>query len=232
LSAHYFISDAHLGTGFLSAEQRLLQFLETIQGKADTLYILGDLFEFWFEYQRVVPKHGVRVLGRLADLRRAGTRVVYLRGNHDFWLKGFLEQELGVAAAGDELLTTIDGRQVYLAHGDAVDTGLVPRLFRRLVRSRLNGMFYSFIHPDIGMGLARWVARQSRDLGAKLYLEAALARFATRMIAAGVEIVILGHSHVPEERLIGNGVYLNIGDWISHFTYGVIRDGIPRLERF
>ncbi|MEO0079899.1 MAG: UDP-2,3-diacylglucosamine diphosphatase [candidate division WOR-3 bacterium] len=233
MSARYFISDAHIGAGFSGAEQRLNRFLEAIQGRADGLYILGDLFEFWFEYQRVVPRHGLRILGRLADLHQSGTKVVFLRGNHDYWLGYFLKREFGMIVAGDELAETVDGHRVYLTHGDGIDRGVVARLFRRLVRSRLNSSLYSLLHPDIGIGLARWVAGRSRELGAKLYLQEAMARFAERkIIKEGFEIVIMGHSHLPEERIFGNGRYLNIGDWVKNFTYGLIQDGRVSLERF
>jgi UDP-2,3-diacylglucosamine hydrolase len=228
LSAHYFISDAHIGTGLTDAERRLGRFLDSIRGRADSLYVLGDLFEFWFEYRRAIPKHGFRILSQLAELRRRGTGLFYLKGNHDFWFKDFLKRELGTEAA-DELDSRIDGRRVYLAHGDVLDRGFVPRASRTLMRSRLNGMFYSLVHPDLGIGLAQRVASKSRGLGAKLYLTEAMARFARGKIQAGFDIVIMGHSHVPEQRRFGGGVYVNVGDWMSNFTYGVIADGVPSL---
>lgn len=231
MSAHYFISDAHIGAGLTDAEPKLGRFLDSIRGRADSLYVLGDLFEFWFEYRRAIPKRGFRILCQLAELRRSGTGLFYLKGNHDFWFKDFLKRELGTEAA-DELDVMIDGRRVYLAHGDALDRGVVPRLFRGMTRSRLNGMFYSFVHPDLGIGLAQQVALKSRGLGAKLYLTEAMARFARGKLQAGFDIVIMGHSHVPEQRQFDGGTYVNIGDWTSNFTYGLIADGSPSLCTF
>jgi UDP-2,3-diacylglucosamine hydrolase len=229
LSAHYFVSDAHLGAG--GGAERLAGFLETLRGRADSLFVLGDLFEFWFEYREAMPKAGFAVLAQLVALHRAGTRIGYLKGNHDFWFADFLARELGTTAA-DELDVRLDGRRTFLAHGDAIDRGLIPRLFRRLMRSRLNGALYAQLHPDFGIRLARRVARTSRGLGVKPYLVADMARFAEAKLSAGFDLVVLGHSHEPELLHLAGGDYLNSGDWLHHFSYGVLRDGVVSLERW
>lgn len=231
MSAHYFVSDAHIGGGATDGEQRLFRFLESIRGKAETLHILGDLFEFWFEYGQAIPKQGFRALAELAELSRTGTRIGYLKGNHDFWFKDFWQRELGAEAA-DELSITLDGKRVYLAHGDALDRALVPRFFRFLMRSRVDGWLYSLLHPDIGIGLAHVVASVSRAGSVKPGIVEDMATFARGKLESGFDIVILGHSHVPELRKMNGGTYVNIGDWLTHFTYGVIRDGVASLEVF
>ena len=231
MSAHYFVSDAHIGGSKPEAEQRLFRFLESIRGEAASLYILGDLFEFWFEYGRAIPKLGFQALAELAELRRTGTHIGYLKGNHDFWFKDFWRRELGAEAA-DELDVTLDSKRIYLAHGDALDRAFVPRFFRVLMRSRLDGWLYSLLHPDFGIGLAHAVASVSRAESIKPSLVEDMAAFAARRLESGFDIVILGHSHVPELRQVSGGTYINIGDWLTHFTYGVIRDGVASLERF
>ncbi|MEO0077432.1 MAG: UDP-2,3-diacylglucosamine diphosphatase [candidate division WOR-3 bacterium] len=231
MSAHYFVSDAHIGAQPGRSEARLLSFLKTIRNEAESVYLLGDLFEFWLEYRHAVPRHGFSLLSVLAEMHRQGTSISYLKGNHDFGLGEFLSRELGAVVA-DELDLTIDGRRVYLAHGDALDHGLVPRLFRGLMRSRVNRALYSLLHPDLGISLAHRIALASRDLGAKPYLQEAMARFAQDKLARGFDIVILGHSHLPEIRRLGSGVYVNIGDWVQSFTYGRIMGGNVSLERF
>jgi UDP-2,3-diacylglucosamine hydrolase len=231
LSAHYFVSDAHIGGGSHDAEQRLFRFLESIRGRARSLYILGDLFEFWFEYNQAIPKPGFKALAELAELSRTGTHIGYLKGNHDFWFKDFWHRELGAEAA-DELDVTLDGKRVFLAHGDVLDRALVPQIFRVLMRSRIDGWLYSLLHPDIGIGLALSVARASRVKSTKPRIIADMARFAEGKLGSGFDIVIMGHSHMPECRRFGAGVYINVGDWMTHFTYGVIRDGEPSLEVF
>jgi len=127
---------------------------------------------------------------------------------------------------------TLDGKRVFLAHGDVLDRALVPQIFRVLMRSRVDGWLYSLLHPDIGIGLALAVARVSRVKSAKPSLVEDMAKFAAAKVASGFDVVIMGHSHVPEFKQLGDGVYLNVGDWMTHFTYGVIRDGVPSLEVF
>lgn len=236
MSAHFFISDAHLaGTGRL-AEHRLEKFLEHIKGKADSLYILGDLFEFWFEFRAVMPKSGLKILTRLADLRRSSTKVFLFRGNHDLWFGKALQQEVGVEGFFDELDTVIDGLRVYLAHGDRIDQGVVSRFFRALMGNRFNAFLFSLLHPDIGVVLARRVASFSRTLMLRRQVtkivQERLAEFARREIEQGFDIVMLGHTHLPEIKRFDKGVYVNVGDWLSSFTYGVIRDGKVSLEQW
>ncbi len=226
----------HLGIGSHFAEKRFTDFLLSIKGKAEGLYILGDLFEFWFEYRRVVPKIEFEVLGRLRDLSESGTKIFLFRGNHDIWFKGWLEKGLKVEALYDEQEIMIDGLRVYLAHGDALDRGFVPRIFRSLMRCSINGFLFSWLHPDIGIGLARRIAVRSRQgmekRGAAVKVRTAMLQFAREKIAAGCDVVMLGHSHIPEIRNFGAGVYINIGDWMKSFTYGMISNGKATLEHF
>ncbi len=226
------MSDAHVGAGPAAAEDRLVRFIDSLRGRADSLYILGDLFEFWFEYGRVIPKRGFRVLAALSGLVSAGTRLTYLKGNHDFWFGEFLGRELGGARAADRLEETIDGRRALVCHGDALDTGLVPRFFRAVMHSRLNARLYSMLHPDLGIGLAEWVAARSRQSAASPELRQRMREFALGRLAAGFDLVVMGHTHEPELVEQGGRAYANTGDWLEHFTYCVVRDGQPALERF
>jgi len=230
LSEHYFVSDAHLGAAPPESEARLLRFLETLHGRADSLYIVGDLFDFWFEYGRAIPKHGFRVLAELARLKKEGTRIVYVAGNHDFRFRDFFGRELGIETA-ESVSHVVDGLRVWVGHGDDIDQRFMSRLFRRLMRSRLNNFLYSFVHPDIGIGFANWVARQSRARGPDDQLRGRMARVAEARLAEGYDLVVMGHLHVPERRELDNGLYLNTGDWLTHFSYGVLRDGTVALER-
>ncbi len=229
MSAHYFVSDAHLGAAPAGAEKKLVAFLRSIRGQADSLYILGDLFDFWFEYGRAIPKHGFRVLAGLARLRETGTRIVYIAGNHDIRFTDFFRRELDIETA-PALVETIDGLRVFMRHGDEVDRRPVSLLFRRLMKSRLNNFLYSFVHPDIGIGFAAWVARRSRARGHDESLRTAMHEYARHRLADGHDVVMLGHVHYPELRKFPEGVYLNTGDWLDSFSYGVIRDGTVALE--
>lgn len=234
MSAHYFISDTHLGNNKSEGEEKLTGFLSHISGRADSLYILGDLFEFWFEFRQVIPKNGINIIDNLKRLRRSGTNIFLFRGNHDIWFNGWVERELQIETVYDQLATTIDDRRVFLAHGDALDKSFVPRLFRKLMRSRLNARLFSLVHPDIGISLAKNIAVRSRQEMLKRNktqnLQKAMTDFAHKKLAEGFDLVILGHSHVPEIVHFEQGVYLNSGDWVQNFTYGLIQNGEPFLK--
>lgn len=231
MSAHYFVSDAHLGASPPGTEERLLAFLRSIRAKADSLYILGDLFDFWFEYGSAIPKTGFRVLTELAKLGEAGTRIVYLSGNHDLRLRDFFSRELGIETA-PELEETIDGMRVWMKHGEEIDRRWLSVFFRRLMRSRLNSSLYSFIHPDVGIGFANRVAARSRARGLDPGLKHEMRRFAEEKLRRGVDVAVMAHVHEPELLRTDCGVYVNTGDWLTHFSYAVIRDGEVMLGYF
>ncbi len=231
MSAHYFVSDAHIGAGPAGAEERLLSFLESIQGRADSLYIIGDLFDFWFESDRAVPEYGFRTMAEISRLHRAGTRITCLAGNHDFRFQQFFSREVGARRA-DIVEEVIDNRRVWMSHGDHVDQRLISVLFRRLMRSRAGEVAYSLVPCDMRMELAGWAARISRAREQDEYLREELARFAAGKLAQGFDLVVMGHLHIPELRRIEHGLYLNTGDWLTHFSYGMIKDGVVSLEYF
>jgi UDP-2,3-diacylglucosamine hydrolase len=232
LSAHYFVSDAHIGAGRPVAEPRLVEFLDSIRGRATSLFVLGDLFDFWFEYSRAIPVSGFRVLGALSGLVQAGTRVVYLAGNHDVRFLGFFKQELGIESCPGPLAETLDGKRVWMSHGDDLDRRPIPMLFRTLMRSRINQALYSLVHPDLGISLARSVSGASRRRPPDTRLADKMAGFARGKLSEGHDIVVLAHSHRPELRTFETGSYLNTGDWVDNCSYGVLEDGRLRLEYF
>jgi UDP-2,3-diacylglucosamine hydrolase len=235
----YFISDAHLGEDSPQAEQskeeRLIAFLRDIAQDASTLYVVGDLFDFWFEYKYVVPARHHRVLHQLAALVQQGTKAIYVAGNHDFWLGGFLAHEMGMEVSGQPLEVEHQGLRLFVAHGDglaAKDRGY--RLLKKILRHPLSIWLYRQIHPDIGLPLAKLFSASSRaytdQKALKLVMEYEQA--AREKLSEGFDAVILGHSHYPILQHFGEKVYLNIGDWITHFTYGVLQDGKLALKRW
>lgn len=232
MNGHYFIADTHIGASGHDDEMRLVRFVDSLAGNAQSLCIVGDLFEFWFEYRRVIPRAGFRLLSALARLVDSGTRLTCLRGNHDFWLGSFFGQELPDVKVADRLEQTIDGLRVYASHGDELDNNPVPRLFRNLMRNPLNVALYSLLHPDLGIGLATLVARQSRRRTAGLRLRRRLAEFACAKLEGDFDLVVLAHTHWPEQVEHNGGWYINVGDWLRHNTYCVIRSGRAVLERF
>ena len=235
----YFISDAHLGIDDYAAEEarrdRLLTFLRSLRGRTRQLYIVGDLFDFWFEYRSVVPRQHYTVLHELSSLADSGTRIVYLAGNHDFWLGSFLDEQVGVETAAGPLTVTHQGRRIYIAHGHGLISGdRGYRLMSKVLHSRLSIRLFQMIHPDCGFAIGRLVSRLSRRHGSptawdprKTYQELAFS-----LLDDGYDIVVFGHNHCPALQHKGEKVYINLGDWLQHDTYGVLKDGRMSLEKY
>jgi UDP-2,3-diacylglucosamine hydrolase len=234
----YFFSDAHLGLGpkeeDRKREQRIIQFLDMVKQDADELYILGDLFDYWFEYNSVVTKGYLRLLAKLSELNHRGIRISYLAGNHDFWLKDYLTEELGVRIYADPIDRTIQGKKFYLHHGDGLlknDMGY--RLLKRVLRNKVNIFLFSLIHPDITSSIARWSSRKSRAYTSKKTFEGNdMVEFARKKIGEGYDVVIMGHNHQSLFRELGKGVYVNLGEWLQENTYAVFDGNKIQLKRW
>ena len=235
--ATYFISDIHLGLAKpqeeKQKEQRLLDFLTAIFPSTECLFVVGDLFDFWFEYKTVIPKGFHRTLSALQKFTDHGIPVHYLAGNHDFWMGDFFRTELGMQLHSEPFEISVDGKRVYLHHGDGLsENDLGYKVIKPILRNRFNVWLYRWLHPDIGVKLARRSSRTSRGYtGQKHYgEEKGMIEFATRKIREGVDIVVMGHRHVPALLPIEHGLYVNLGDWISYNSYGVIVDGVMSLN--
>ncbi len=232
-----FLSDAHLGaeSGEREAERaaRLHDFLATLPGHTERLYIVGDLFDFWFEYRTAIPRQHFATLAALRRLRESGVPITYLNGNHDFWLGRFLEDEVGVTPHEGPLILERQGRNLWVHHGDGLIGGdLGYRVLKRVLRSRASVALYRLLHPDLGIPLAHWVSGRSRHARdparfplERLWNEVALPRF-----AEGYDAVIIGHFHRVFERREDGRELIVLGDWITQFTYAVLRDGRLSLE--
>jgi UDP-2,3-diacylglucosamine hydrolase len=232
-----FLSDAHLGAESGAREsaraERLHQFLESLPGRAERVFIVGDLFDFWFEYTTVIPRQHFATLAALHRLVRAGVPVTYMNGNHDFWLGRFLADEIGVTPHDGPLPLSCQGRRLWLHHGDGLIGGdLGYRVLKKVLRSPASVKLYQVLHPDLGIPLAHWVSGRSRHARDpehfpldRLWNEVALPRF-----AEGYDGVIIGHFHRVFERRESGHELVVLGDWISQFTYAVLRDGKLSLE--
>lgn len=224
----YFFSDVHLGMRQAKAEKqkedKLLKFLDHVAISGDRLFIVGDLFDFWFEYRTVVPRGYMRVLSALSQLRELGKELHYIAGNHDFWIRDFLTSEMDIEVHFDALEYTIAGKRFYIHHGDGIakhDKGY--RFLKKIFRNRFNIFLYSLLHPDLGIPLAKWVSNLSRNHTAPEgtpddtdYREEAMRKF-----RQGYDYVIFGHLHYPILQMYGEKTYVNLGDWMEHFTYAV-----------
>ena len=208
----YFISDVHLGLGPRSEERdkenRLLALFQNILSTTDELYIVGDLFDFWFEYRTVIPKGFHRTLAALQAFTDRGIPVKFLVGNHDCWTKDFFSDELGMEVHMTPFEANIQGRRVYLHHGDGLAANdLGYRLIKPVLRNRLAIWLYRWLHPDIGVPLARGSSRTSRTYTSQKDYgeEEGLLRFARERIQEGVHIVVMGHHHQPLFTPINGG---------------------------
>ena len=248
---HYFFSDVHLGIksskgpqGLLrrvhsdsleekERERKLVSFLEHIRSDADTIYIVGDLFDCWIEYRKVVPKGYFRTLAKLNEISEQGVKLHFFSGNHDFWLNTYLRDEVGMEMHYEGFATEIEGRRFYITHGDGLSKGDIGyKIIKKILRSKINQFLYSLIHPDIGVWLAQKSSTTSRDTNDPGYPgrgSIGMKNFAESKINEGFDYVVMGHYHRPQNILIDNsshkGYYITLGDWIKNDTYGVFSDG-------
>jgi UDP-2,3-diacylglucosamine hydrolase len=245
----YFVSDFHLGipdhASSLEREKLLVRWLETVCHDAVEIFLMGDVFDFWFEYKTVVPKGFVRLLGKLAEITDAGIPVHLFRGNHDLWAFDYLKKETGIHLHRKPVIREMMGKTFYLAHGDGLGPGdRNYKFLKAIFEFRPNQFLFRWLHPDVGAWMGSYFSRRSRlakmsDAGEK---EASfekekemLCKHALAMAGQfpDVDYFVFGHRHMPVITEINPKARLIIlGDWISHFSYGVFEDGKFRLERF
>ncbi len=235
----YFISDAHLGLGPRDVEKaketRLIEFLRGIRADAAELFIVGDLFDAWFEYRTVIPKGYHRLFSALEELTQQGVVVHYLVGNHDFWIRDYFRDELGMKTYRDAFTINACGKKIFIHHGDGVannDTGY--KILKKVLRNPLSVWLYTWVHPDIGVSLARSSSKKSRHYTSQKEYgeEDGMQTFARKKIEEGYDIVIMGHRHRPLLKELGRGTYINLGDWITHFTYAELSDSGIALKQW
>ena len=230
----YFISDAHLSLGYDPNEHLLVKFLNKINNEVSHLYILGDLFDFWFEYKYAVPAAYLKTLSSLLGLIEKGVKVIYLPGNHDFWMGDYLSRQAGITIADERLDIEHQGKKIHLTHGDGLaygDHGY--RILKKIFRFRLNIWLYKLLPVDLAYKLALKTSGTSREYtSAKDKDIQGYYDYAETKIQAGFDAVIMGHTHVPEMKNIHNGLYINTGDWIEQYSYVVLENGEFKLESF
>lgn len=240
----YFISDVHLGAPALSnnRERELLfaKWLDSIRDDVAELYLMGDIFDFWFEYRKVVPRGFTRILGRLADLTDKGVPVHFFTGNHDVWVFDYLPQEIGLIVHRDEWITEIRGKKFYLAHGDGLDPDDKGYLFlKKIFTSRTLQWWFSRIHPNFAFYLAHnWskssrLSKLNRQEEFKVKNEC-MYKFAENYLQKEwIDYFIFGHRHRMADVEVKNGSrFILLGDWITNFSYGVFDGNRFILNKF
>lgn len=243
----YFASDVHLGAPYITNgaehEARFVRWLDSISKSAAEIYLLGDIFDFWWEYKRVVPRGFVRTLGKLAEITDSGVPVHFFIGNHDIWVKDYLEKEVGLQVHKTPETFHRQGKSFYLAHGDGLyDPSLGFKVVRRMFHSRiLQKLFETFIHPDAAVKIGQSWSAQSRKKEAKKHFHGYLGEdkeylvlFAKDYIRTNyVDFLIFGHRHIVLDLMLNQTTRMAIlGDWIMHFSYGECRDGNFLLKNF
>lgn len=218
----YFISDVHLGFETRDLDKKredlLLNTLDIISNDCKTLLILGDLFDFWFEYKTVIPKIFYRTITKFYELKQKGIDIIYLMGNHDFGHKNFFSEELGVEIIKDDVEIVFYGKKFYLSHGDGKSFyDSIYNFLKKILRNPISLYLYTKLHPDLGIKLASGSSKESRKhTSQKKYGEIeGMEQFAEQKIFEGFDYVVMGHRHKLILKKIGNGFYINLGDWFN-----------------
>lgn len=224
---YLFISDQHLGLQTKEIEDKkeklLVKFLEFAKDNCDELFLVGDLFDYWFEYKRVYQKGFYRTLTALQDVAEKGTKIHYFIGNHDFLHRDFFSKEFGTKMYKGSLDVLLNGKRFYIAHGDGlVKNDIGYKILKIILRNKFIQKMYSLLHPDIGIAIASKTSKSSRKYTKKKnYGEIdGLLDTAKKKIDEGFDYVIFGHSHERAVTKYNSGVYINLGSWIDKPCYG------------
>lgn len=228
----YFASDFHLGIPTAEAslirEKKVIRWLDEISNDATEIWLLGDLFDFWFDYKKVVPRGHVRLLGKLAEIADRGIPIHLFTGNHDMWFFDYLEKEIGAVLYRKPVERIWNGQRFFIGHGDGLGPGdngykIIKKVFANPVCQWL----FRWIHPDVGIGIADYFSGKSRastGVYDKKYLgeeQEWLAIYAREKLKKQhYDYFIFGHRHLPLDIKVGeNSRYINLGEWINYFTY-------------
>jgi UDP-2,3-diacylglucosamine hydrolase len=236
----YFFSDLHLGLPdnekSLLREKLLIKLLNEIKDDAETIFFVGDIFDFWWEYKHVIPRGYTRLLGMLSELKDSGIAIEFFTGNHDVWMKTFFTKDMGIPVHTKALETEINGKQFFIAHGDGLGEGDYGYKFlKKIFTNKFLQWCYSRLHPNFAFGIAN-VWSKSRRKKEKTYEfkgieKEILIRFSKKKLETRFfDFLIFGHRHFPIELPIGeNSIYLNIGDWLINFTFLKFNGSIIQL---
>ncbi len=238
---YYFISDAHLGSRMEEneiREKRLVEFCLTIADDANTLFLLGDIFDFWFEYKHAIPSEHFMALSALCNLKKKGTRIVHICGNHDFWMGRFLTDTIGMEVHFTPITEKILGKTIFLCHGDelAEEEWFYPA-FKKLLRNKLNRRLYRLIHPDIGVPFAKFISAISRrHIESMVNRDSIVSKYRASaresLKESGADAIVLGHTHFADLVEWDDKTYVNTGNWMNDFNYALFENNRFTLHQF
>ncbi|MFI5134208.1 MAG: UDP-2,3-diacylglucosamine diphosphatase [Chitinophagales bacterium] len=241
----YFVSDLHLGipdhASSLEREKRFVRWLDFVKNDAQAIFIVGDLFDFWFEYKQVVPRGFVRVLGKLAELRDQNIPIYFFTGNHDQWMKNYFEQELNIPVYHEQVRIEIAGKKFLIGHGDGLGPGDHGYKFlKKIFRGKFSRWLFARLHPNFGVWLGKKWSRDNRLISGEDQAEFLgeekewLIRYAREILKhEHIDYFIFGHRHILlEYPLVPNSTYFNLGDWIRFDSYAVFDGTSVQLKSF
>jgi UDP-2,3-diacylglucosamine hydrolase len=236
----YFVSDIHIGRKSKESEEgerKFIDFCKSIKKTAQKLYLVGDIFEFWFEYKTVIPSEYFKVICALRDLITSGTEIIYVGGNHDFWKGNFLTKEIGINVYFKPIEASIGKKKVLIHHGDGFLRSVLSfRFIKKILRNRVNIFLYKLIHPDIGIPLGKIVARAIRENNfKKINLDKAQIEYRKKAIEvlnnSEIDVIIMGHTHKKDFYSEDEKIYVNLGYWPNDFSYVVFEGGDFKLKK-
>jgi UDP-2,3-diacylglucosamine hydrolase len=246
----YFASDFHFGIPdhdkSLIREELFVQWLNEVRKDASEIYLMGDLFDFWFEYKTAIPKGYVRLLGKLAEITDAGIPVHLFRGNHDMWSFNYLTKELNIELHRAPEIKKISGKVFYLAHGDGLGPGDHGYKFiKKVFQCKFNQWLFRLLHPDLGIRMALFWSRKSRyasEVKEAKEEEYNLNKIKNRLIIHSRDILdrypdlnylVYGHYHLPHIEILTDDCRMVVlGDWLTHFTYAVFDGETLELKSY
>ena len=241
----YFASDQHLGapTPEISfpREQKFVKWLDEVKQDAEAIFLLGDLFDFWFEYKTVVPKGFVRVLGKLAEIKDSGIPIYFFVGNHDLWMGDYFEKELNIPVYHDNKAFTFNGKTFLIGHGDGKGPGdMGYKRMKKVFTNPFSKRLFRWLHPDIGVRLAQYLSVKNKLISGAEDVKFLgeenewLVQYCKRKLETQLyDFFVFGHRHLPMEiQLSEQSKYINLGDWIGYFTYGVFDGSTFELKKY
>jgi UDP-2,3-diacylglucosamine hydrolase len=228
----YFASDFHFGVPdhALSREREdlVVSWLEEIRKDAAEIYLIGDVFDFWFEYSAVIPKGFIRFQGKLAELADSGIKITLFKGNHDMWMFDYFVKELGIQVISDELILERNGKKFYLHHGDGLGPGDAKyKILKKIFRSTFCQWLFARIHPNFGVRIAKKWSKYSRlqnnqkEEFQDLSKEWLVSHCKELLLKEHYDFLIFGHRHLPLDVQLGNSRYINLGEWMNFNSYAV-----------
>lgn len=240
----YFASDFHLkATSAESAvrEERICRWIKSVANNMDALYLVGDVFDFWFDYKTVIPKGYTRLLSCLFELRQSNIPVYFFTGNHDLWMHDYFSKEFGIPIFHHPEILELQGKKIFLGHGDGLGPGDHGYKFiKKIFTNPLAQTMYRWLHPDLGIGLANYFSSKSREAqdAVQHFLGADkewLIQFCEeQLLTDSFDYFIFGHRHLPIHYQLSNqkSIYINLGDWMQFFSFGELTDGKVHLKFF